>query len=207
MPVEVSGLNETLKALSQFEPDLAKNLSRQVRAALTPVQKKAQGYAPNNIPGLSQWNITQTGYKINARTSAFAQVGRFPKYNASIVRRGIRIFLGATRPNSNGFIAQYRISNMTASGAILETAAVAQPWDRKAKGHKFSHSINPNAGKHFVEALGGNLEGYGNKKGRVLYRAWNEDEGKALTTTLKAVDMTVEQFTQRANAQVFRNLK
>jgi len=40
MPVEVKGLDEVLKAMRQFEPDLAKNLNKQVRAALSPVQKK-----------------------------------------------------------------------------------------------------------------------------------------------------------------------
>ena len=42
MPVEVKGLDEVLKAMRQFEPDLAKNLNKQVRAALAPVQKKAR---------------------------------------------------------------------------------------------------------------------------------------------------------------------
>jgi len=36
MPVEVKGLDEVLKAMRQFEPDLAKNLNKQVRAALSP---------------------------------------------------------------------------------------------------------------------------------------------------------------------------
>jgi len=33
MPVEDKGLDETLKALREFEPDLATNLTKEVRAA------------------------------------------------------------------------------------------------------------------------------------------------------------------------------
>ena len=39
MPIEISGLDETLKAMRQFEPDLANNLNKEIRAALTPIQR------------------------------------------------------------------------------------------------------------------------------------------------------------------------
>ena len=122
MPVEIKGLTETLSAMRKFEPDLAKNLNKEVRAALTPVQKKAQGYFPNEIAGLSNWMLKTKGRKINSQTSAFAAVGHFPRYNRAIAARGIKIFLGRTKPNSRGFVTHYRISNLTAAGAIYETA-------------------------------------------------------------------------------------
>ena len=210
MPVEVKGLDETLKALRQFEPDLAKNLNREIRAALTPVQKKAQGFVPNEIPGLSNWTFATQGKKITAESSAFA-VKEFPKFNAAIVRRGIKLFIGRTKPNRNGFITFYRISNITAAGAIMETAGrksgkSGQPWDRKSKSHNYSHSLNPKAGEHFIESMGEHLEGTGMMRGRLIYRAWHENEGKALARTMKAVDATIMQFQRRANAQTLRKV-
>ena len=210
MPVEVKGLDETLKAMRQFEPDLAINLNKQVRAALQPVQKEARALVPSTISGLSRWNFSQSGRKITAKSSAFAQVGRFPKFNASVVKRNIKITIGKTKRNRSGFISFYRISNITAAGAIMETAGrknpSGQPWDRKNKSHSFSHSRNPGAGQHFIDALGRNMVGSGKSRGRILYKAWNENEGKALTTTIKAVEMTVAQFKRRSDAQTLRKI-
>jgi hypothetical protein len=205
MPVEVKGLDETLKAIRKFEPDLAINLNKQVRAALQPVQKQAQALVPSELPGLSNWNFSSSGRKITSRSSAFAQVGRFPKFNASVVRRNIKITIGKTKKNRSGFISFYRLSNITAAGAIMETAGrknpSGQPWNPKSKSHNYSHSRNPMAGQHFIDALGANMVGKDKSRGRVLYKACSENEGKALAITIKAVEMTVAQFKRRADAQ------
>jgi hypothetical protein len=210
MPVEVKGLDEVLKALRQFEPDLAKNLNKQVRAALTPVQKKAQSYVPDELPGLSNWTFSSKGKQINRETSAFGQAGRFPKFNASIVKRGIRIMIGKTKPNQKGFSTFYRISNLTAAGAIMETAGRAnpagQPWNPKSKSHRYSHSKNPEAGLHFINSMGARMEGSGKRRGRLIYRAYNEDQGKATASVMRALDMTIAVFHRRAEAQTLRKV-
>lgn len=211
MPVEVKGLDEVLKALRQFEPDLAKSLNKQVRAALTPVQKKAQGYVPTDLPGLSNWTFSSKGKKINKQNSAFGTVGHFPKFNASIVRRGIKVVIGKSKPNRNGFVTYYRISNITAAGAIMETAGRAnpsgQPWNPDSKSHSYSHSRNPDAGLHFINSMGGRLKGdKQSMRGRLIYRAFTEDEGKAIASTMRALDMAIAVFHRRAQSQVLRKV-
>jgi hypothetical protein len=209
LPVEIKGLAETLNAMRRFEPDLAKNLNKEVRAALTPVQKKAQSYIPATLPGLSNWLIKTKGRKINSQTSAFATVGHFPKFNSAIAKRGIKVHIGRTKPNRNGFVTYYQLLNITAAGAIMETAGrkhpAGQPWDPKNKSHDYSHSRNPGAGLHFNNSMGGRMAGSGKLRGRILYRAWNEDEGKALAHVYKAVNATIVQFARRSEAQVFRD--
>jgi len=195
MPVEIKGLAETLKAMREFEPDLAKNLNKEVRAALTPVQKKAQGYLPDDISGLSNWMFATKGRKINQQTSAFAAVGHFPRYNKAIASKGIKIYIGKTKPNRNGFVTFYRLSNLTAAGAIYETAGRAD-----GKSRRQYRSINPNAGAHFIDSTGATMAGEGHKRGRVIYRAWDEDRGKAFLHVVKAVDATILQFHARAKA-------
>ena len=200
MPIQISGLAETLAAMRKFEPDLAKNLNKEVRAALTPVQKQAQALFPSDISGLSNWMLATKGRKINKSTSAFAAVGHFPRYNKAIAARGIKIFLGQTRPNSRGFVTQYRISNITAAGAIYETAGRADGQSRR----KY-RSNNPEAGAHFIESINAELmAGKGKTRGRALYRAWDENQGKAFLNVLKAVDATILQFKRRADAQTLR---
>jgi len=44
------------------------------------------------------------------------------------------------------------------------------------------------------------LEGKGMMRGRVLYRAWDEDQGRAFGQVVKAVDATIVQFHARAKA-------
>jgi hypothetical protein len=206
--------------MRKFEPDLAKNLNKEVRAALTPVQKTARGLVPETLPGLSNWGFHSS--KITKESSAFAQTGHFPKYNASIVKKGIKIYLGKSKPNRNGFITFYRISNTTAAGAILETAGrkhpSGQPWVGKkgnlgvgAKGkvqlnHHYSHSNNPEAGLHFINSMSA-MQGEGKNRGRIIYKAWAMYQGRALSDVMKAIDKTVAQFENRSYAQVFRTLK
>lgn len=210
MPVEVKGLDEILKAMRQFEPDLEKNLNKQIRAALTPVQKAAQGYVPDELPGLSNWTFSSKGKKISKQTSAFAQQGHFPKFNAGIVRRGIKISLGKSRANRNGFSTFYRISNTTAAGAIMETSGrknpAGQPWNPKSGSHNYSHSRNPDAGLHFINSMGGRLQGSNKMRGRLIYRAFNENEGQAVATVMRAIDMTIAVFERRAQAQTLRKV-
>jgi len=199
MPIEISGLAETLAAMRKFEPDLAKNLNKEVRAALTPVQKQAQAFFPSDISGLSNWMLATKGRKINKSTSAFAAVGHFPRYNKAIAARGIKIFLGQTRPNSRGFVTQYRISNITAAGAIYETAGRANGQSRRAY-----KSNNPEAGAHFIASMESPMAGKGKTRGRALYKAWDENQGKAFLNVLKAVDATILQFKRRTDAQTLR---
>ena len=210
MPVEIKGLDETLKALRQFEPDLAKNLNKQVRSALTPIQKHAREFVPDELPGLSNWTFSSKGNKITKQSSAFAQVGHFPKFNASIVRRGIQIQIGKSKPNRNGFVSYFRIANKTAAGAIMETAGrknpAGQPWVPGSGSHNYSHSRNPEAGLHFINSMGGRMVGQGKKRGRLIYRAYEEDQGRTTATIVRAVDMTVAVFNRRAQAQALRKV-
>lgn len=206
MSVEVKGLVETLKAMTQFEPDLKKNLDTEVRAKVAPVIRKARSYATPTIPGLSGWTL-----KTKRMEQAYAgfKPGAFPKYNSATVRAGIVLDLKPSRPNRNGFITQYTIRNKSAAGAIRETAGrknpSGQPWDRKSGGHESSHSINPGAGLHFINSMG-RMAGDGKSRGRLIYRAWSENQGVALAASIKAVEYTLYQFKIRADAQIFKKV-
>jgi hypothetical protein len=207
MPVEVKGLDETLKALRHFEPDLAANLNKEVRAALAPVQKRARSYAKGELPGLSNWVF---GNKISKKSSAFGvKNGQFPKYNATMVKRGIKIMIGETKPNNSGFVSFFRLSNTTAAGAIMETAGRKNPrgqqWKRNSTSKDQSHSDNPDAGLHFNNSLG-KMAGRDKMRGRLIYRAWEEDHGIANAKIIKAVERTIQQFHRRADAQVLKRI-
>lgn len=200
MPVEVKGLSEVQKALRKLAPDLDKELTKNVREILKPVVATARSYATPTIPGLSGWTFAGRGKKISAGNSVF-RVGTFPKYNASEVRSGIKYSIRKSRPNRKGFSALYRIVNQSRAGAIMETAGRAN-FD----GSPRSKSSNPNAGYHFNLALNSvsPMKGMGKMEGRLIFRAWYEDNQKATKAVLKAIDSTTEKFARYVTASSFK---
>jgi hypothetical protein len=205
MPTEVKGLIELKKALKNYAPDLATQLDDQMGLALGGVVKKAQSYAPAVSP-LSNWSYRKRSEK-NAEGKR-----KFPLYNSARVIKGIQYSGTPRRANKNGFKAVYYIINKSAEGAIYETAGRknpnGQPWVG-SKGdpsdHTVSHSNNPNAGKQFIQAMGqiyqGNVESSTKKgrymKGRLIFRAWAEDGGKANAAALTAIYNVNEQFKRK----------
>ena len=205
MPTEVKGLIELKKALEDYAPNLATQLDDQMGLALGGVVKKAQSYAPTTSP-LTNWSYRKRSEK-NAEGKR-----KFPLYNSAKVIKGIQYSGTPRRANKNGFKAVYYIINKSAEGAIYETAGrkndKGQPWvGRKGdpNDHSVSHSNNPNAGKQFIQSMGaiyqGNIESSTKKgrymKGRLIFRAWAEDGGKANAAALTAIYNVNEQFKKK----------
>lgn len=183
MPVEVRGLKESLKALKNLQPDIEKNLNREVRAFAAPVTRKAQSFVEQSAGGLTNWTVAGSAKKFKA--SQPEERKGFPKFNASTVKRGIRLSTRPTQRNRQGFISIYRIVNSNAAGAIYETAG------RKNANH--GKSARPN----FAAAMGG-LAGKDMMRGRLIFKAWDEDKGRAQGNILRAVDKTLMQFQRTA---------
>jgi hypothetical protein len=78
---------------------------------------------------------------------------------------------------------------MAASGAIIDTAGRKNP-----NGNPNSKSNNPNAGKHFIDAIAAAVGGFyrvgtGTRSvGRVIYKAVNKDDGKAKQAIINAAN-------------------
>jgi len=172
MPVEVKGAVALRKALRQFEPDLAKETTKQIANFLKPVVKQARGYAPSNDQVPSGW------VKRPNATGRWAE----RSYDASQVRRGITFRSTPSKPNRNGFRSLATIFNKSAAGAIYETA-----------GRKSGMVGN------FSPRLGGEIKGRNPKNsGRVIFRAVQEDEGKATGYIIKAVETAAAKLNARS---------
>ena len=205
MPAEVKGLIELQKALKDYAPNLAVQLDDQMALALGGVVKKAQSYVPNDSP-LSNWSYRKRSEK-NAEG-----LRKFPLFNAARVVKNIKYSSTPRKTNRRGFKAVYFIINKSAEGAIYETAGrknpSGQPWvGRKGdpRNHDISHSNNPQAGADFIQAMGelkqGNIESSTKRgrymKGRLIFRAWAEDGGKANAAALNAIYNANEQFKKK----------
>lgn len=164
VPVKVVGLLELRKAMQEFSPEFEAELDRNMGKAMDSIVKKARGFIPSTSP-LRNW----------ARPAANPSRGRaraFPAYNVFDMRRGIQASTQPSAFNRKGFTSHARVENLSAAGAIYETAGrknkhgqkkdpyLSADWSALPKEkryynstHKYSASNNPNAGQQFIDAM------------------------------------------------------
>ena len=171
MPTRLQGVLALRKAMKKFEPDLAKETTKELASFLKPVTRQARGYIPSNAEILSGWLK-----RPNAK-------GRWANryYDAAQVKSGISYKTSPSKPNRRGFRALASIFNKSAAGAIYETA-----------GRKSGLTGN------FSPRLGGQLKGDKQKMtGRAIFRAFEEDQGKATAGVIKAIEASAAKFNAR----------
>ena len=172
MPASVKGGVKLRKALRAFAPDLAKETQKEMAGALKPITKTAKGYFPDNGQVLSGWL---------ARENSQA---RFPSYNARLVKAGVGYKTSPSKPNRRGFRSLARVFNKTAAGAIYETMG------RKTPTSRFVQNQN--------SKYGSSMKGDGKMQGRALFRAYEENNGKARDAVLKAIQSAANKLNARA---------
>jgi hypothetical protein len=211
MPTEVKGGIALRKALKKFTPDLAKETQKEIAGLLKPVTSKARGYIPSTAP-LSGWgkegNWGVRGFSSSAAKSGIGYKTTPSKPNrngftalARIVNSSTAgtIYEWAGRVNPNGRPqAKRREVNIPGMNSVYTTST----------GKNFGKSNNPNAGQQFVDAIeatGTMKNAYQRKagqagrasrkmKGRVIFRAWAEDQGKTNAAVVKAIEASRDKF-------------
>jgi hypothetical protein len=171
MATSVKGAINLRKALRQFTPDLAKETTKEIGNLLKPVVRNARGFIPSNEQVPSGWLVAN-------------QKGKWERvaFDSSVAKRGIGYKTTPSRTNRSGFRALVSILNKSAAGAIYETSG------RKSG----------NTGK-FTPRLPGDLVGPTQKmRGRAMFRAWQQDEGKAKGAVLKAIFTSADKFNKTA---------
>lgn len=155
----------------------------EIRVALQVVQKDARALVQPAVYGLHNWQ--STGAEVKSRTS---RKEAFPKYDPKVIRKGLTYTLGKSRKNRAGFVAMYSLLNKSRAGAIVETAG-RKNWS----GDPRSQSNNPNAGAHFNQSIQGTYGGFGSvgksrmDKGRILFKAVEQDQGRVYDAVFKAI--------------------
>lgn len=175
MPTEVKGAIAFRKALRQFEPDLAKETTKEIANFLKPVVRNARGFLPSNSEVPSGW--------LKRPNAQGRWATRF--YDAGIAKRGITYKSTPSKANTKGFRSLASLRNKSAAGAIYETA-----------GRKSGVTGN------FTPKLGGSLKGHGQKMtGRALFRAYAEDEGQARKNVINAITRAADKFNARSKVR------
>ena len=175
MPASVKGGVELRKALRKFTPDLAKETQKEIKTAITPISKSAKGYVPDRGEVLSGWLPRQMSE------------GTFPTFNPSEVKSKIGFKTSPSKPNSRGFRSLAQVFNKSRAGSIYE---------RMGKLSTDSRFVLNQDGK-----LRAPLKGKDRMQGRLLYRAYDENNGKARQGVLKAIATAGAKLNQRATVR------
>jgi hypothetical protein len=113
--------------------------------------------------------------------------GTFPTYNARIVKAGLGFKTTPSKPNRRGFRSLARVFNKSAAGAIYETMGRKTPTSRFVQNQNSKYSSS--------------MKGKGKMEGRALYRAYEENTGKAREAVLAAIKLASEKLNARASVR------
>lgn len=214
MPVSVKGGIELRKALKDYTPELAKETQKELGAILKPITNKARGFIPSTAP-LSGWaNSNQKGAWSNrVWSSSEAKRGIGYKTTPSKVNRsGFRSLVRIQNASVSGAIYETAGRKNPQGRPQAPLVKVVAPTHSNygktirsgSKGQSVSN--NPQAGQQFIDAMGGRIvNAYVRKegavgrssqkmKGRAIFRAFAEDQGKATAAVVKALETSKINF-------------
>ena len=222
MPTEVKGAVELRKALRKFTPDLAKETQKEIAAILKPITVKARGFIPSNAP-LSGWAKSGNGTWGN-RVWSSSEAKRGVGYKTSPSkpnRSGFRALARIVNASPSGSIYETagRLNPQGRPQAPLVKVVAPNHSNfgktirSGSKGESVSN--NPNAGQQFIDAMSRTspiVNAYQREtgqagrasrkmKGRAIFRAWAEDQGKANAAVIKAIEKSKIEFEKRTQVK------
>jgi hypothetical protein len=223
MPASVKGGIELRKALKQFTPDLAKQTQKELGLILKPITAKARGFIPSTAP-LSGWaNSNQKGAWSNrVWSSSEAKRGIGYKTTPSKPNRsGFRSLARIVNASVSGAIYETAGRKNPQGRPQAPMVQVVAPRHENfgktiRSGNKGqSKSNNPNAGQQFIDSMNrtGHIvnayvraEGASGRasqkmKGRAIFRAWAEDQGKTQAAVIKAIEKSKIEFEKRTQVR------
>ena len=187
MPVVVNGVKQLQKAMREVEPELNKQMAKDIKTAMLIVRDAARGYLPRQDEVLSGWG------KGTASIDTIRDPKKlFPPYDYAQARTKIAYSAGQNKRSNKGFRAAFYVYNNSRSGAIFETAGRLN----KPRGNR---SLNPNAPAQFNAAaeMLSSMKGQGMQRGRLIYRAWFEKSNKVIPAVVSAINTVATDFNKK----------
>lgn len=219
MPASVKGGIELRKALKQFTPDLAKETQKEIATILKPITAKARGFIPSTTP-LSGWaRISETKWGTD-RVWSTGEAKRGIGYKTTPSkpnRSGWRSLARIVNASVAGSIYETAGRKNPQGRPQAPLAKVVNPRNEnfgktiRSGSKDQSMSNNPNAGQQFIDAMnrtGQIVDAYqraeGQRgratqklRGRAIFRAWAEDQGKATAAVIKAIENSKDKLESR----------
>lgn len=223
MPVDAKGVLELRRAIKQIAPDVSKESQKEIAGLLRSISNKAKGFVPSQAP-LSGWASNKGIWGEGARRYDAGEIKRgitFSSAPSKPNKRGFRALAAIYNKSAAGAIYETagRKSGMDGrpvAPSVQHYANAGTPFAKadymvRSSDKAYSQSANPNAGRQFMGAMGKmyvatRKEGQSGRlsrkmNGRLIFRAWGEDNGKVNAKIMKAIEKSlhnVEQATRRA---------
>jgi len=119
--VQIYGLQSTKRLMRDLEPDLLKDMSREIRQQLEPVKARAQSLIPS-APPLSGWGRSVS--RPNSRPSYSPYSRRWDysrlEWNSSEAKAGITIRQGGGRGRGQASRAAWQVRSNNPAAAVFE---------------------------------------------------------------------------------------
>jgi len=145
---KIVGLDETVRALRQFDPDALKKMNKTIYAAMKIAQIDARKLAPSVAPF--------SGWARPVKQGRWADLTFTPR----AVKMGLKTKIDRARKRGTWTSKAYLLINANPAGAIYETAGRKNPQGKSAQGARFIKAIEAQSG---ITARG--------KQGRIAYKA------------------------------------
>lgn len=217
MPVELENAVALRKALNQYAPELAKETQKEIAGHLRKVVNRARGFVPSESP-LSGWSNPVGEWEYRAFNAGVIRKGLgYSTTPSRPNKRGFRalaqifnksaagaIYETAGRKNPMGQPPARRVTGWT--GGEFGKGSLGKVWE---SGKTINRSANPRAGKQFIDALPplvdsqqSNVAGRRTRKtkGRLMFRAWAEDQGRTTAAVVKAIEKANNRVVVKTNA-------
>jgi uncharacterized protein YfaP (DUF2135 family) len=126
--VILTGVQETINDLKQFDKNAVKNFNKVINSALTDAERSARGFVKSDSP-MSGWR----------KTDAIAPRSRggrgWPAYSQGVIQQGIRKTKAQGKVRGDYTTSAGALVNKSAAGAIIEVAG------RKTQGNGTGRSF------------------------------------------------------------------
>jgi hypothetical protein len=218
MPVELENAVALRKAMKEYTPELAKETQKEIAKHLKVVTNEARGYVPSSSP-LSGWAKAVGVWEYRAFNASTMKSGiGYSTTPSKPNRRGFRslasiynksaagaIYETAGRLNAQGNPPARRVAGWT--GGAFGKGELGQVWE---SGKGVNKSANPYAGKQFINALPPLVDSQQSSsagrrtrktKGRLIFRAWANDQGKTTAAVVKAIQAANMKVVTKVNAR------
>lgn len=179
MPYAIEGLEQTLKSLRKFSPELYKEMNNEIKPELKSIVNKARDKFSPKIAGLGNFGVY-------TNKSGKTPVRKFPIYDPNDARKGVTFSIGKSPRNWNGWVNRYLIWNRNPAGVVIEWAGRVHTEGKTGDGRS-QHFIKSAKAYHEMKQVG-------RKSGRIIFAAVEENQGKAKKAIEDAVIKACNKF-------------
>ena len=201
--IQVSGYNNSVRAIERLAPDLKKALDNQVRGILSTIVNQARDHIPYDVHP-SGWARENKNSGLIGPLQQGQSRGLFVRFDAAKAKAGITSASPSNKSTASGFRNSYAVIQRDKAGAIFETAGRGSKASRART--RASRSTNPNASQDFIQTVEKyygvlpTAKGLGQDKGRALIRAVDDNKKPAQRAIFEAVKIAEQKAQARMDA-------